>query len=66
MYVRWYRFQGHSIPRPPLPMISDCLVYLFDEKKLSVQTIMVYRLMLSFIFKPQLPEISSSHVIKDC
>ena len=65
VYRSWCSVHGHSISNPSLPKIADFLLFLFQDKHLSVSAIKGHRSMSSFVFKSRLPEIASSYVIKD-
>ena len=60
IYRQWCRSEGHSISPPSLPKVVDFLFWLCRSKKLSVSAVLVYRSMLSAVFRSQLPEISTS------
>ena len=50
--------------RPSLSKIADFLFWLRRSKKLSVSAVLGYRPMVSAIFRPILPEISTSPVMR--
>ena len=65
VYRQWCRSEGHSISRLSLSKVADFLFWLRRSRKLSVSAVLGYRSMLSAVFRFQLPEISSSSVIRD-
>ena len=55
---------GHSISRPSIPKIADFLLYLYEDRRLSLSCIKGYRSMLSAVFKFRLPELGEHHVLR--
>ena len=64
-YRKWCRDFGHRSSSPTIPKVAAFLTYLFKRKKAAPATIKGYRAMLSAVFKFNLPEISTSPVLKD-
>ena len=65
VFREWCRKKGVSVSRPTLPKIADFLLDLKRKRKLAVNSIKGYRSMLAYVFRLKLPEISSSHILKE-
>ena len=64
-YRKWCRDFGHRSSSPSIAKIAEFLTYMFKRKGAALSTIKGYRAMLSAVFKFQLPEISTSPILKD-
>ena len=66
MFRNWCRVFPSSVLRALNSEASGIFdLFLFTKEKAAVSTIKDYRAMLSSVFKFCLPEISSSHILKD-
>ena len=65
VYRSWCRSQGHSISRPSVSKIADFLLFLHQQKHLSLYAISGYHSMLSVSFRFLLPELFTSTVLWD-
>ena len=59
------RSHGHTVSNPTIPKIADFLLWLWEEKKLSLSAVRGYRSMLSLVFMFKLPSIGQDFVLRD-
>ena len=65
IYRKWCISKGHSLSNPSVPKTADFLLWLFQEKSLSLPTIKAYRSMLSAVFKFKIPSLGNDPFIRD-
>ena len=64
-YRRWCLPKGHSVSSPSIANIVDFLLFLRNERRLSVSAVKCYRSTLASVFKYKLPELRDSFVLND-
>ena len=64
-YRHWCSDKGHSVSHPSVSKVVDYLVWLWEDKGLSLSSVKAHRSMLSSVFRFKLPSLGEDRVLQD-
>ena len=64
-YRGWCTDQGHSVSQPSVSKVADYLVWLWEDKGLSLSLVKAHRSMLSSVFQLKLSALGEDRVLQD-